>query len=71
MIIPINPDLDIQTADQVVRDVINTLLAASDWTQLPDSPADKAAWATYRAQLRDIPNNWVPSSTLTVPDPPA
>ena len=32
-------------------------LKASDWTQLADSPlsdADKAAWATYRQELRDI-----------------
>ena len=25
-----------------------------DWTQLADSTADKAAWATYRQALRDI-----------------
>ena len=30
-------------------------LAASDWTQLADSTADKAAWATYRQALRDLP----------------
>lgn len=31
------------------------LLAASDWTQLPDVPlATKEAWATYRQALRDI-----------------
>jgi len=31
-------------------------LAASDWTQLPDNPlANKAAWATYRQALRDLP----------------
>jgi hypothetical protein len=31
------------------------LLAASDWTQLPDVPlATKAAWATYRQALRNI-----------------
>lgn len=30
-------------------------LAASDWTQLPDAPVDKAAWATYRQALRDLP----------------
>lgn len=35
----------------------NRLLAESDWTQLPDSPlpdAGRAAWATYRQQLRDM-----------------
>ena len=30
-------------------------LAESDWTQVEDSPVDKAAWATYRQALRDIP----------------
>ena len=33
----------------------NELLQKSDWTQLPDSPADKEAWATYRQALRDLP----------------
>ena len=30
-------------------------LRESDWTQLADAPADKAAWATYRQALRDVP----------------
>jgi hypothetical protein len=30
-------------------------LAASDWTQLADSTANKSAWATYRQELRDLP----------------
>ena len=37
-----------------VRAARNEKLAASDWTQLADSTADKAAWATYRQALRDI-----------------
>jgi hypothetical protein len=37
-----------------VRSERNTKLTASDWTQLADSTADKAAWATYRQALRDI-----------------
>ena len=32
----------------------NRLLSACDWTQVPDAPVDKAAWATYRQALRDI-----------------
>lgn len=32
----------------------NTLLAASDWTQVADAPVNQAAWATYRQELRDI-----------------
>jgi hypothetical protein len=32
----------------------NQFLADSDWTQLPDAPVDKAIWATYRQDLRDV-----------------
>lgn len=33
-------------------------LAKCDWTQMPDSPlnaTDRAAWAAYRQELRDLP----------------
>lgn len=40
----------------VIRAERNKLLAASDWTQLPDAPVDAAAWATYRQALRDVTN---------------
>ena len=33
----------------------NQELAFTDWTQLPDAPVDKIAWATYRQSLRDLP----------------
>jgi len=33
----------------------NAQLVASDWTQLPDAPVDKATWAFYRQALRDLP----------------
>jgi hypothetical protein len=33
----------------------NAELNRTDWTQVADSPADKAAWATYRQALRDLP----------------
>ena len=39
---------------KVVRDDRNKRLADCDWTQLPDSPADHEAWATYRQELRDV-----------------
>lgn len=29
-------------------------LALCDWTQLPDAPANAAAWLAYRQELRDI-----------------
>jgi hypothetical protein len=38
-----------------VRSERNQKLSDSDWTQLADSPENKAAWATYRQALRDIP----------------
>jgi hypothetical protein len=41
-------------ADQV-RGERYGLISESDWTQLPDTPVNKEAWATYRQALRDIP----------------
>lgn len=41
------------------KEMRDELLALSDWTQMPDSPLDadtKAAWATYRQALRDLPS---------------
>tara|TARA_R100001443_G_scaffold29288_2_gene42477 strand:+ start:607 stop:1065 length:459 start_codon:yes stop_codon:yes gene_type:complete len=32
----------------------NQELIDSDWTQVADAPVDKAAWATYRQELRDV-----------------
>jgi hypothetical protein len=40
---------------QQVRDERNYKIAASDWTQLSDSPVDQEAWAVYRQALRDVP----------------
>ena len=38
-----------------MRQQRNNLLSVCDWTQLSDAPVDAAAWATYRQELRDIP----------------
>jgi hypothetical protein len=38
-----------------IRNWRDAELVKSDWTQLADSVCDKAAWATYRAALRDLP----------------
>ena len=38
-----------------VRSSRTEQLRECDWTQINDSTADKAAWATYRQALRDIP----------------
>ena len=50
----------------------NRLLAASDWTQIPDSALateKKTEWATYRQTLRDLPNDpaW---PNVTMPNDP-
>lgn len=37
-----------------IRKQRDSLLVASDWTQIADAPVDQAAWATYRQALRDI-----------------
>jgi hypothetical protein len=37
-----------------VRTSRNDKLKECDWTQIADSTADKATWATYRQALRDI-----------------
>lgn len=46
------------------------LLAESDWTQLPDAPVDRVAWAAYRQALRDFPATWTPGPTVTFPEAP-
>ena len=38
-----------------VRANRDALLAESDWTQVADAPVDDVAWAGYRQELRDIP----------------
>lgn len=39
-----------------MRSERNALLAATDWTQMPDVPqATKDKWAPYRQALRDVP----------------
>lgn len=46
------------------------LLAKSDYTQMPDWPGDKVAWATYRQALRDIPQTYSEPSDVVWPTPP-
>ena len=40
-----------------LRLIRNGKLRSSDWTQAPDAPVDRAAWAAYRQALRDLPAN--------------
>jgi hypothetical protein len=48
------PQPDEAVAAAAIREQRNQKLKDSDWTQLADSTADKAAWAAYRQALRDI-----------------
>lgn len=61
----VNGELVSKEPEQIIdpmRDIRldrNTLLAKSDWTQMPDSPLSqeqRQAWAEYRQALRDLPN---------------
>lgn len=68
---PLDPDtVPDEYLVERMRNHRDRLLAESDWTQLPDAPVDKAAWAAYRQQLRDFPATWTPGPTVTFPDKP-
>ena len=58
-----------------VRSQRNTMLWASDWTQIGDAAlGDHTAeeWATYRQELRDLPATYSRVSEVVWPeDPPA
>lgn len=66
---PPAPDYDAQWA--VIRTERNALLAASDWTQLPDAPVDAAAWAKYRQALRDVTQQPDPFNIVWPAEPAA
>ena len=54
-----------------LREQRNAKLAASDWTQLPDAPAENAAaWKVYRQALRDLPQRTVYPNAPTWPTAP-
>ena len=53
-----------------VREDRTKRLSDSDWTQIADSTADKAAWATYRQALRDVTAQAGFPQTITWPDAP-
>ena len=54
-----------------VRNWRNNELLKSDWTQVEDSPVDKAAWANYRQTLRDLPASNADAQKIELPDAPA
>lgn len=57
----LTPDQILAEQFLMVRNKRDELIAESDWTELPSVQAIhdtdwKTSWATYRQQLRDIPN---------------
>jgi hypothetical protein len=49
----------------------NTLLAESDWTQLPDVPEEtRSKWFAYRQALRDITQQTGYPKNVTFPEKP-
>jgi hypothetical protein len=63
-------EVDAQQAASV-RTERNRRLAACDWTQLADAPVDNLAWAVYRQNLRDVPNQPGFPVTIIWPTQPA
>jgi len=53
-----------------VRNSRTDKLKDSDWTQIADSTADKAAWATYRTALRNVPTQAGFPWTIEWPEAP-
>ena len=64
----------IQQAWTALRAQRNSLLVASDYTQLQDahlSAEKKSAWADYRQALRDLPENATDPTQVTWPVSPS
>lgn len=61
---------EIEQAWQTLRAKRQVLLSGSDWTQVPDAPVDHAAWAAYRQELRDLPQNTPDPRYVVWPVPP-
>ena len=73
MTFPFNPTFPDATNDQKWEQIKlwrDAELSRTDWTQLPDSPADKTAWATYRQELRDVTDQGGDADDAIIPDAP-
>lgn len=69
------PDPAPPPGPDLIRARRTALLAACDWTQLPDAALDseqQAAWAEYRQALRDLPESQPGATidTIVWPDRP-
>ena len=63
---------DTQTDEEIyaARQERNALLVASDWSHVADAPVDRAAWAAYRQELRDVTSQETFPSEVTWPVAP-
>ena len=64
------PVVDTTGMEAEARTERNRLLSESDWTQIADATVDKAAWATYRQALRDLPQQAGFPTTINWPVKP-
>ena len=67
-------DLEQSEIDQAwvdLRQARGAMLVETDWTQVPDAPVDQQAWATYRQELRDLPDNTTDPRNPVWPTKPA
>jgi hypothetical protein len=67
---PNYPDATNSQKWEQIRNWRNAELARTDWTQIADSTADKAAWATYRQALRDLPTQDTLADKIVLPELP-
>ena len=68
---PAFPDATNEQLFEQIRLWRNSELSKCDWTQVADAPADKAAWATYRQTLRDLPAQNADPKKIVFPTRPA
>lgn len=70
---PVSGDALVEYNDRLMGELRSSrdlLLKSSDWTQVADAPVDQAAWATYRQQLRDLPESTEDPANPTWPSIP-
>jgi hypothetical protein len=67
---PIVENANLDQQFDYLRSVRNAELAATDWTQVADSNADKTAWAEYRQELRDLPAQNTDPNKIVFPTRP-
>lgn len=63
-------DAELKEAWRILRNERASLLAASDWTQFPDTPVDAEAWREYRQALRDMTETTEDPRNPIWPQPP-